>query len=167
MGAYETELQSLPSDALHFYNVVLTERWLVDYKYSELKAMWYLLDVLQFSEIGGFDKQTSGRGSEPRHVAEAQSAGFCDPSGSRSEQVCSAPSPLCTGFKISAYGVGCPPKPAPRLECDEAPHIFECYNGNSWGTLKERLGRTTALVVFKRSGLMKNVWEPGSARRRV
>eukprot|EP00959_Pyramimonas_sp_CCMP1952_P272537 5697771-Pyramimonas_sp.AAC.1 len=56
--------------------------------------------------------------------------------------------PLCTGFKVSKLGAGCPPSPA-SFKADDLPgQVFECYNGNSWGTLEKRLRRSEALVLF-------------------
>ncbi|CAK0868494.1 unnamed protein product, partial [Prorocentrum cordatum] len=57
--------------------------------------------------------------------------------------------PLCTGFKISAMGSGCPPTSiADDPTADNFQFVCESYNGNSWGTLSERLARSSALVLL-------------------
>ena len=140
------------------------ERWL---DHSCFHAMCYLLETLQsvgvdggclrddahlsgyVSGIGFCSKSSQARfGDRPKQVRfgdRPKQVRFPEPS----TKVRIAPGPRCTGMRLSAHGVGCTPRSVTpsSSEGDEVSHVIECYNGNSWGTLKDRLAKTTALVV--------------------
>ena len=61
--------------------------------------------------------------------------------------------PRCCGLRMSKFGVPAPPPPPPdSVASSPLPlglgECVESYNGNSWPTLRERLGTTSALVLL-------------------
>ena len=92
--------------------------------------------------LGGSDKlQTS-------HTKQGWTAPIGSSGGTRLQRLHPPGGPRCTGMTLSKFGVRAPPKLDGFSDGADEAQIFERYNGNSWGTLKKRLERTTALVLF-------------------
>eukprot|EP00959_Pyramimonas_sp_CCMP1952_P410428 8601247-Pyramimonas_sp.AAC.1 len=106
-----------------------------------MQALWFLLQ--QLSEQQSDDLRMEQK-SDDVPLPPASADGFHDPSGICSRGVACEFVPRCTGFKLTKHGVGCPPRAAPRVKDTDTAHVFESYNGNSWGTLKKRLASSKA-----------------------
>ena len=137
-------VRDLDDGARHFYSALFGKSWVIDHA-DGLRDQWYLLDVLQYGNVG-YNSDSHER-DKPSSLSSGRQAVF-QQSPWLGEKVQPRRGPLCTGMKLTAHGVGCSPVTAPKVDDTDVAHVFESYNGNSWGTLRDRLGTTTALVVF-------------------